>query len=400
MQGVSARDSAIKALKPREREFEVSVREHRGLIVVVYPSGARSYTLRYRQDGILKRIRLDASTLPAARAEWQLHREAIQSGKDPSEAVRLSRVEKRLERDAHRKELTVEQLAQDYVSRYAKKRKKSWRADELILLGKIIPKWGDVKAKEITRRDVVHLLDRIAERTPTHANRILAVLRKMYNWAIERGELDASPCDRVKRPGIEKRRDRVLTHDEIRAFWNGVRKTDMPAPTQAALKLQLVTGQRIGEIIGATRSEFDWKNSDWLIPAKRTKNGHEHLVPLSPLAVELIEGLEGAGETLFPTRGKSKASVLRVDVVTHQLAAAIKQLDMEHFTSHDLRRTAATGLTSLKTLRVVMDAILNHKDRTTGAVYDRHHYYDEKRAALEAWATKISDIVSSMAAVI
>lgn len=393
MSGVKGYDSAIKALKPRNREYEVSVREHRGLVVVIYPSGARSFALRYRQDGILKRIRLNAPTLSVARVEWQAHRDQIKSGEDPSAAVRSARVDKQLKRQAERSELTIEQLAEMFIQIYAKKKKKSWRSDELILARNVIPEWGAIKAKEITRRDVVGILDRIADRTPIYANRTLAVIRKMYNWAIEKGYIDTSPCDHVKGPAKEKSRDRVLAPDEIQKLWNDLDKTKMQDQVQVALKLQLITGQRIGEVVGASWSEFDFENREWLIPGARTKNGLENLVPLPAIAIDLIKQLERSGKYLFPARGKS--GVLRVDGVTHQLVDAIEQLGMAHFTSHDLRRTAGTGITSVGTSRLVMDAILNHKDRTVGAVYDRYKYYKEKRTGLDAWADKLLKTVNA-----
>jgi len=98
----------------------------------------------------------------------------------------------------------------------------------------------------------------------------------------------------------------------------------------------------------------------------------------------------------FPRRGK-KSFHLRVDVVTHELLAAKRPI-AERFTSHDLRRTAATNLSRLGTPRVVMDAILNHKDNTVGAIYDRHDYHREKAAALDTWARYLTGIVTGQSA--
>ena len=390
--GVKANDLAIKGLRPRGREYEVSVREHRGLVVVVYPSGAKSFTLRYRQDGVLKRVGLEVATLAEARAEWLKQRGEVRKGEDPSARVRSARVEKQLKRQASRDAPTLESLAADFIKLYAKRQKQTWRADELMLQTVILPEWGGIKAKELRRRDIIDLLDRIAERTPVRANRILAVVRKMFNWAVERDVLDVSPCVGIKRPGAEVSRDRVLSDDEIRQFWNGLGTSGMPKRTQLALKLQLATAQRIGEIAGAAWAEFDHRKQQWLIPGSRTKNGRENLVPLSPVATEVLDQTDRDGEFLFPVTGKG--GVLRIDVVTHQLATAIKKMEMAHFTSHDLRRTAATKLAELATPRVVIDAILNHKDRTVGAVYDRHDYMKEKRSALDAWSDRLMHIVS------
>lgn len=392
MSGVKANDLAIKALKPRHREYEKSVLEHRGLIVVVYPSGEKSFTLRYRQDGALKRVRLSATTLAAARAEWLTQRAALKAGEDPAAKVLSARLDRKLKRRASRTDPTIDSLVADYIDLYAKQKKKSWRDDERMLNNAVLKEWSGIKAKELKRRDVIDFLHRIAKRTPVRANRILAVIRKMFNWGVKNEYVEFSPCTGVDKPGAEVSRDRVLSDDEIQTFWNGLPKSDLLPQTQIALKLQLATAQRVGEIVGASWSEFDLKKREWVIPGSRSKNGRENLVPLSPLAMELLNELNHDGRALFPTYGKE--GMLRVDVVTHDLPEVIKKLEMAHFTSHDLRRTAATHLGALGIPPIVIDAILNHKDGGVGAIYNRYAYAKEKRQALEAWASKLAEIVS------
>jgi integrase len=392
MQGVKANDLAIKALKPRQREYEVSVREHRGLIVVVYPSGEKSFTLRYRQDGILKRIRLNATTLAAARAEWLAQRNTLKAGDDPFAKIQSARLDKKLKRRASRTDPTIDSLAADFIELYARPKKRSWQGDQRMLNNVVLKEWHGIKAKELKRRDVIDFLHRIAKQTPVRANRVLAVIRKMFNWAVKHEYVEFSPCTGIERPGAEVSRDRVLSDDEIKQFWNGLPDSGLLPQTQIALKLQLTTAQRIGEIVGATWPEFDRKKREWVIPGMRAKNGCENLVPLSPLAIQLLSELDRRGPALFPTDGKD--GMLRTDVVSHDLPDAIKKLKMAHFTSHDLRRTAATQLAGLGTMPKIIDAILNHKDGSVGAIYNRYAYAHEKRDALEAWAGKLAQIVS------
>ena len=392
MQGVKANDLAIKALKPRPREYEVAVREHRGLVVVVYPSSTKSFALRFRQDGILKRVRLNAPTLAQARSEWQAQRDLLKTGEDPSEKIRSARVDKQLKRHSARIETTIEKLIEDFIKNYAKPNKKSWKSDEQKLKADILPKWGRLKAKDIKRGDVKDLLKDVAKRAPVGANRLLAVVRKMFNWAVDEGILEYSPCARMTRQAPEKSRDRVLSDDEIRTLWNGLAKIDLSVASQLALKLQLVTAVRIGEATGATRKEFDLKRKEWLIPGARTKNGLEHLVPLSPLALEIVSSIGGDSEVLFP--GERDGNSLRVDVISHDVPYLREELGMDHFTSHDLRRTAATHLGELEFPPHIINAVLNHKDRTVGAIYNRYKYAKEKRLALEAWARKLLKIVN------
>lgn len=392
---VAANVLAVEALKPSASEYEISVREHRGLVVRVHPSGQRSFILRYRQDGILKRVALQATTLAAARAEWESQRATVREGQDPAEKAKAAKAVQQLARMDERTAPTISELATDFVRLHSKKHKRSWRADELMLTNLVIPKWGNVKAKEITRRDVLAILAEVAEKAPIRANRLLAVIRKMFNWAVSTDRLDLSPCAGVKAPAKEISRDRVLTDNELKTFWAVLPSSGLPEDSQIAFKLQLLTACRIGEIVGARWTEFDLSKGDWLIPAARTKNGRESLLPLSPDAIRIIEALPRSGDFLFPRTGK-KISHLRTDVATHELGHGEFGIKTR-FTSHDLRRTAATNLSSLGTSRVVMDAILNHKDRTVGAVYDRHDYYREKAAALNGWARHLSRIVTGHA---
>jgi len=174
----------------------------------------------------------------------------LRRGADPAQAARTMKQE---EIDAP----TVTQLAHLYIERYAKVCKRSWHEDERILEKDAIPRWRHLKAKDITRRDVVALLDDIVDRgSPIAANRTLACVRKMFNYSVERSILETSPCVTVKAPGKETRRDRVLTEEEICAFWEGLERTMIGMPIRHALKLQLVTAQRKGEIVAAEWPEF------------------------------------------------------------------------------------------------------------------------------------------------
>jgi hypothetical protein len=225
---VKANDLAIRALKPRAIPYEVAVAEHRGLTIRVHPSGERTYRLRYRQDGVLKRVALEATTLAGARLEWEVRRGGIKQGADPAEEAKKARAAKQLGRQAARAAPTISTLAADYVTLYAKRKKRSWRNDEWMLNSLVIPGWSRIKARDIKRRDVIDLLDRIATDRPVLANRVLAVVRKMFNWAAERDVIDVSPCTGVKPPGTETKRERVLTDDEIRTFGRSFRQVECP----------------------------------------------------------------------------------------------------------------------------------------------------------------------------
>ena len=400
-------DKGIAALKPKSERYEVWEDGRTGLGVRVSPKGRRSFVHMYRFDGKARRMTLGTYPgvgLASARVKHANAKELLAKGTDPG-AQQIER--KRTERQAE----TVNDLAEEYLEKWARPRKRSAGEDERILRKDVLPLWGKRKAKDIRRRDVILLLDGIVERgAPIAANRTLGVIRRMFNFAVARDLLDATPVAMVKAPAKENQRDRVLSTDEIRTLWNGLDDAAMSPAIKLVLKLQLVTAQRKGEVIGASLSEFDLEEKAWIIPAERAKNGIAHKVPLSPMALGLIEeakALASESGWLFPSpRGDGH---IAPRAVNHALwracmppekrpkAARFSQtpaIGLTNIVPHDLRRTAASGMTALGINRLVVSKILNHVENSVTAIYDRHGYDAEKRHALEAWAAHLEGILS------
>ena len=211
----------------------------------------------------------------------------------------------------------------------------------------VLPKWGKAKVGEIKRRDLVLLLDDID--APIQANRVLALVRKMFNFAIDRGILEATPFTRMKPPHEEKERGRTLPPDEIKAFWNGLDKANIENHTRLALKFLLVTAQRSIEVSDAARSEIDLHKRIWIIPASRTKNGYEHRLPLPDLAVELLGetyALGGDSAYVFPDK-KNGTKSMHQGSLRQAVSRNLAVFGIPHFTPHDLRRTASTMMRAL-----------------------------------------------------
>ncbi|QBQ56226.1 tyrosine-type recombinase/integrase [Nitrosococcus wardiae] len=382
-------DRAIRALKSQDQRYEVLEDGRTGLRLRVSTAGRKSWLFTYRKGGKLNRITLGVypeMSLAQAREEVSQRRSLLNRGLDPAH---IERTHKEEERQAP----TMAQLAELYLERYAKAKKRSWREDERLLKKDVLPRWGHRKAKDIVRRDVVMLLDDIIDRgSPIVANRTLACVRKMFNYALERSLIEMNPCSAVKMPGKERKRDRVLNEEEIRTFWHGLKEARILLPIRLALQLQLVTAQRKGELIRAEWSHFDFASGWWTIPAERTKNHLAHRVPLSPLALESIEGLRGFHPLfLFPSRNGEKP--LLDTSIDHAVRKNLDVLGITPFTPHDLRRTAASHMTGMGISRLVVSKILNHAENGVTAVYDRHSYDPEKRQALEAWGKKLEAII-------
>jgi integrase len=224
----------------------------------------------------------------------------------------------------------------------------------------------------------------------------LAAIRKLFNWALQRGIVATSLVAGIRAPLAERSRDRILSDDEIRRFWQACLKVGYPFGHVAWLLL--LTGQRRREVAGMSWGELDLDNRTWLIPGARTKNGEPHSVPLSDAAIETINSLpriKSERGFLFTTTGDTHVSgYSRAKAAIDKAMLAIaRETDPEldeipRWTLHDLRRTAASGMARLGIALPVIEKALNHSSGSFAgivAVYQRHHFSDEKRIALEAW---------------
>jgi integrase len=388
-------DKKIKALKSKNHIYDV--REQNGFAIRVFPSGEKSWVFIYTYSGRKRRMTLGnyrTMTLSEARIK---HGEAYKilksENKDPAQVQQQEKAE-------NRDSSTIEGLIEEYIEKWAKPRKRSWKEDKRLLDIDVKPLWGKRKAKDITKRDVVLLLENIVKRgAPIAANRAFACIRRMFNFAVERDIIAATPCTTIKAPSKENQRDRCLSVVEIKAVWHSLEKAPMAEATKIALKLQLVTAQRKGEILGTEWSEVDLDTRWWIIPENKAKNSIHHRVPLSELAIELIielKKINGNSHWLFPSEtGKSHMRGESIDKAVRRSHEVIfKEAKIKHFTPHDLRRTAATHMTEMGISRLVVSKILNHVDNSITAIYDRHSYDTEKKNALESWGIKLREIVN------
>lgn len=384
-------DIGIRNLKPKAQRYEAWEDGRTGFGVRVSPKGRKTFVYFYWRDNKARRMTLGVYgdvTLAEARMKYAKAKKDLSEGRDPGAEM----VEHRqAERDAE----TVAELVELYLEKWSRPRKRSAVEDERILRKDMLPMWGTRKAKDIKRREVIVLLDRIVERgAPIQANRTLACIRRMFNWAIERDILDASPCVQIKAPAKENQRDRALSDAEVATFWHGLDKARMSETIRLALRLQLVTGQRKGELLAAEWAEIDKENTLWTIPAEKTKNNMQHVVPLTPLAFELLVAIEGnsnGSPYLFPSPRTDRP--VTGQSVDHAVRNNRELIGVGDVTPHDLRRTVATRLAALGTNRLILSKILNHVDRSVTGRYDTYHYADEKRSALEQWGSHLERLI-------
>ncbi len=366
----------VEAVKPGASRLEYFDSHVRGLGLRVSSSGGKSWVLLYRHQRRSRRWtigRYPTLSLADAREQARDGLRTVEQGHDPAQA-------KRDRLDAP----SFGALAARYLTEYARPRKRSWKEDRRLLDSEVLPHWRHRAAREIQRADARELVQAIARRgSPIAANRLRALLHKVYAFAAEQDIVDANPISHVPRPGVERRRDRVLTADEIRTFWNGL-DGEIP-PMAAALRLRLVTAQRSKEVHDMRWSTVDFKTGWWTIPAEHSKNGLPHRIPLTEPALDILVPLANTanGDLAFAgARGK------------RQRSEATARLGLSDFRGHDLRRTAASHMASAGVPRLVIGKVLNHAEPSVTAVYDRHSYDAEKRDALEIWARTLDTILA------
>lgn len=360
-----------------------------GLYLRVLASGAKRWVLLYRINGRRRRPVIGTyptTTLADARAKAQGWWLQIKEGIDP-QALADKIKEERASMP------TVADFADTYIERYAKPNKKSWAEDRRILNKYVLPVIGELPTNEVHRRDVLALVDKVRDTGRlVQANRVLAVVRKLFNFAVERAVLEASPVVGI-RATRERPRERVLSDEELRTLWEATAPNSKMQPaTRLALRLLALTGARSGEVCGIKPSEINIDKALWTLPAARSKNGLTHTVPLSADALKAVtEALSHSGSEhyLFPA---ARGSGHLTGYALTQVMERIFPTD-DHPTVHDIRRTVGTRLSESNN-RLIVDKVLNHKDSSVGGIYDRYTYDSEKRHALEGWARKLHEILT------
>lgn len=291
--------------------------------------------------------------------------------------------------------MKVETVCREFIRLYAQTRNKSWREAERILEQEFVNAHGQRDIREIKRYDILELMDAAIERGAGYqANRILSHVRKLFNWCIERGILEASPIAGVKPPTKEVSRERVLNDDELVRILRACRNEVYPF--RQIVPMLLATAQRRGELTEMRWSEIDIEEKVWVIPAERAKNGKKHYVPLSTFALEILNEVPRFLDCDYVFTTTRQTPVSGYSKWLRRLSAESETSDWRY---HDLRRTAATNLAKLGVAQAVTEKILNHVSGIisgVAAVYNRHNYADEKREALEMRGQRLAELSPSV----
>lgn len=422
--------ASIKSIKPDpSKRLEISDLGCPGLRLVVQPSGRKTWAMRFRgatKNGAAGMGKLTLGgyddgpgiaapklggplTLAGARkiaAEIQ-HKRA--QGFDPIEEKRRARAETAGTEEAPN---TFGVRAVEFVERYAKENTRRWKQTARLLglrpIGdrlETIPegladRWASKSVSAISKREIVALLDECQfNSVPGLARRrsaaskgegircaMFAVLSTFFTRLKNRDLVESSPMG--ERPKAPAARDRVLTDDEIRAFWKACE--GMGEPFGFVLKLLLLTGQRLNEIAGMHWSEIE-NGATLNLGKERTKNKCAHTLPLGPMAREILGSVYRKADSPYVFTITGRVQVRGFAKVKQRLDALMREelgRTLNPFRLHDLRRTFITGLAKLQVSRQVAEKLVNHVSESFGGVagvYNRHDYEAEKAQAMEAW---------------
>jgi integrase len=429
--------AAVLRLKPTRQRREVPDKGCPGLYLVIQPSGAKSWAMRYKRESKPVKLTLGTCdvtggelegkpeigghlTLPAARQVASEVRRQRALGRDPvaerSAAKLAAKVKESPTSFAAAARGYVEQHCRNIKgyrgwARTAKTLGLSYDADGrgAMVPGGLCERWADRPVAEIGEEDCFTAIDdALCTGIPGRGVRnnglssarqrdMAKALGGLFRWLKTKRKVRVNPMTGLARPEPSKKRERVLSDDELRRVWLAC--DEIGHPFGPIVKLLILTGQRVGEVRGLRRSEVDGET--WTIPGERTKNKREHHVPLSKTAMAVLADAlkRESRDLIFTTTGSTPVSGL--SKMKQRLDGKVQL--KEEWRLHDLRRTMATGLQRLGVALPVTEAVLNHVSGSRGGIvglYQRHDYAEEKRKAIEGWSHFVDALVAGKTRVV
>lgn len=392
-----------------------------GFGLKVTPTGSKVYIYRYR----VALPRQAAQTAPKkytigkhgeltpdqARRRAQELAAIVASGVDPREqemaALSARKEAARQEQELRRQEsdLAFDRIAARWLEHYEHekgRRPSSVTMAQLVVRRYLLPRFGGQPITQLAHNDLQSVIDAIPLNKLAMRRNVFAYASVLFGWAARRQYIPANPLTAMEKPRAPISRDRALDDAELLKVWKATEL--LPDPWGTFYRLLILTGQRKSEVAGMEWSELDRPSAVWKIPAERAKNKSPHLVPLSAPVIAELDRL--AGERNWPQAGFAVTTTGRTPIsgfskakrmLDEQVAELGEGKPLPHWRVHDLRRTVATGLQRLGVRFEVTEAVLNHISGAKGGiagVYQRHDWAEEKRAALEAWASFVARLMN------
>ena len=380
---VTLTDRVVQQIKAGDARKEVADAVVPGLYLVVQPTGAKSWAVRYRFDRCTRKLtvkgRYPIVSLAKARAEARTALESVANGEDPAAAKRAG--------------TPADDTLAASIALYREKHVSTVRPGTAANINRELEHmrdaWPGRSLRSISKRDIVALIDNAMKRGPSAAVTTWKVAKAFFAWCEAREEDFASPARSIRKPAKEKSRDRVLDDNELKLTWEAA---DAHGGAAGALvKLLILSGARRNEITELSRDEIKAEAIE--LPGERTKNGLQHSIPITPMIRRVLDALPRTGRFLLngsdrPFGDHSGAK--------QNIAPAIRP-----WTLHDLRRSYASGLQRLGVAPHVVELALNHRSGTfsgVAGIYQRHRYSKEVREAFELWSRHIEALTTKKAA--
>ena len=422
-------DRSIRALKPRAGRYEEWISGYKGLGVRVSPEGTKSWIVMYRHGGRLRRMTLGRYPAVTVARVGTLHgevQERLDKGIDPAREAIGIRQEEQVAAKEKVFRVVYEAFAADHLAglRTGEEIKRKFEMD-------VLPQWGRRRVDQITRTDVKEMIRDKAKGSPVAANRLLAALRKFFNWCADEEYIQHSPAARIKPPTDERERgrDRVLAQSEVRAVWKAAEEIGHPFGT--VVKALFLTGARLDEMASLRWAEVVFDDAVIRLPPARYKTKRAHVIPLVPALKDMLAELHaedrkrvGTGPMFEhvhrsgrvgdkPPSGWSRAKK-DLDLAAARVRAAdqgadidgladaeiLKRFKIPNWRLHDIRRVVATSVREAGATREGAKRMLGHVDRSVTSLYDRAEALPELRAMLTAWADRLAIIVKGGAEVV
>jgi integrase len=391
--------TALKRLRPKERDYKISDRD--SMYAIVKPSGVIIFRYDYRLNGrretlTIGRFGPDGTTLAGAREQCLEARRLVAKGQPPAQ-----------EKQRKKRRLREAKNFGDFGARWitnASMADSTRNMRRIIYDRDIFPVWKNRLLSEITPDDLRALCGKVRDRgAPATAIHIRDIVKQIFAFAILHGEKVANPADEVGKASIATfiPKDRALSRQEIRLMFELLERVSTQPAIRIGFRLILLTMVRKSELQDATWDEIDFENAVWTIPKERMKRSRAHNVYLSRQSLEFMRSLKasaGSSRYLLPSPRNADVPMSRATLnrVTASVAARAKKegVPLEAFTVHDLRRTGSTLLNELGFNRDWIEKCLAHEEgRSSRGVYNKAEYEHQRRHMLQEWADMIDSWV-------
>lgn len=396
-------ESWLKAQLNKTRSKELVRADRDGLCVRVSPKGKVTFATRYYYNATRKRLDMGSyplMSLKEARVENNRLRKSLELGHDP-------KVVRQLERQAIIAAKSLEGLFDLWYETYCIKNKKGHfeikRSFEIHVFSRV----GSLPAEKITLHEWLDILEKLAEKKPAIAERLLVNAKQMYKFAVKRKLVKMNPLADIYAKEdlqIQKRStDRTLSDEEIRMVWLAVDRSRITPKNKLFVKLCLIYGCRNGELRLSEKEHFDFRAGTWTVPPENHKLGKSRGKSLIRPITPSIEGylreafeLSGTSKYVFTNDGSNEvmgtSAPLQIPYNIMQYLRRHEGFECAHFSMHDLRRTCRSNLSTLTEFHVA-EKMLGHTLGKVIDTYDRHDYLQEQTEAYDAWCNRIIDIV-------